>query len=790
MRSANRVIWCGLLLAALFTALLTALMLAGCSRSPRADERWHLAAGKTFFDKKDYARAALEFKNAIQAAPADAEPYYRLALVFIATDNAQAAIYSLRKATELDPKHKEAQLQFAQLMAAHGSREVVEQAEQRALQVLSASGENAEALNTMALAEARLGKPESAERYLQRALRQFPEDLRSSVSLAQLKLLAGDLAGAEEVLRQAVAQASAKATASNAAGSNGAGSNTMPQTALGDFYVTTGRPALARPLFEEVLRRDAQNGLAMLGLASVELQAGHIPQAEALYRRVSALPQDDYKPVYGLYLFQSGRRAEAIPVFRQLAHDHPNDRGARSRLVLAYLATAQYGEAEKVLAEALARSPKDVDALLGRSALRLSMGRAAEAQMDLAQVLRNQPDSAEAHFFLARAHRMLNAPLTQRQELAEALRLNPQMLAARLELAESLVTSHLAEKALQLMDEAPAGQHGEPAWIVQRNWALMELGRLEDARKEVDRGLAQARTSDLLLQDGVLKSRGQNYAAGRAAIEEGLRQSPEDPRLLAMLMQTYEARKEVPAALERLRQHAEMFPGSPYIQQFMGNWLNQLGRTAESRRAYAAAKAADPKFTWADISLAQLDISENNLDAARQRLAGVVARESGNVTARLWLGQVEEISGNVNGAISQYRKILDSEPNNVVALNNLAYYLADQANQPDEALKYAQRVKEIAPDSAAVDDTIGWAFYRKGIYLTAIKHLETAAAQAHFTYRGGMARAKYHLAMAYFKSGNLGSGDRAMQEAVEADPNLPEHPAAQKIRLEAGPKAR
>lgn len=760
--------------------LVAALLLGACARSPRADERWHLAAGRTFYDKKDYARAALEFKNAIQSTPKDAEPYYRLALVFIATDNAQAAIYALGKATELNPRHKEAQLQFARLMAMHGSREVVEQAEQRALQVLSASGEDAEALNTMALAEQRLGKPASAERYLQRALKEFPQDLRSSVSLARLKLLAGDTAGAEEVLRQAAA---------HAPGSGAAGSS-MPQTALGDFYVATGRPALAKPVFEDVLRRDPQNGLALLGLAAVELQAGRVPEAEQLYRRASALPEADYKPVYGLYLFQSGRRAEAIPVFRQLARANPGDRGARSRLVLAYLATAQYGEAENVLAEALKRSPKDVDALLGRSALRLSLGRAVDAQMDLAQVLRYRPDSAEAHFFLARAHRILHATLTQRQELAEALRLNPALLEARLELAESLVGSHLAQSALNLMDQTPAAQRALPAAIAERAWTLMELNRLEEARQEVDRGLAIERTPGLLLQDGVLQSRRRNYAAGRQSIEEGLRQSPEDPRLLAGLMQTYEAQKEVPAALERLRRHAGMFPGSAPIQQFLGNWLNQLGRNEESRRAYAAAKAADPKFMWADISLAELDIGENHLEAARQRLAGVVERESGNVTARLWLGQVEELNGNPSGAIEQYRKILESDPDNIVALNNLAYYLADHANQPDEALKYAQRVKEIAPESAAVDDTIGWALYRKGIYLTAIKHLETAAQQARFTYRGGLARSKYHLAMAYFKTGELGRGDRALEEAVQADPNLPERPAALKVRGEARPQGR
>src|SRR3954449_12628628 len=103
MKTGIKVALCGSLLFPL-------LWVSGCARSAESGERWHLASGKTFYDRHDYGRAALEFKNAIQCAPKHAEPYYRLALVYIATNNAQAAIYSLRKATELDPKHKEAQL--------------------------------------------------------------------------------------------------------------------------------------------------------------------------------------------------------------------------------------------------------------------------------------------------------------------------------------------------------------------------------------------------------------------------------------------------------------------------------------------------------------------------------------------------------------------------------------------------------------------------------------------------------------------------------------------------------
>ena len=80
------------------------------------------------------------------------------------------------------------------------------------------------------------------------------------------------------------------------------------------------------------------------------------------------------------------------------------------------------------------------------------------------------------------------------------------------------------------------------------------------------------------------------------------------------------------------------------------------------------------------------------------------------------LAEIELQAGNSAAAIAQYRKVLEKDSRNLMALNGLAYLLADQANQPDEALQYAQQAKELAPNNAAVDDTLGWVYYCKGLY--------------------------------------------------------------------------
>ena len=47
------------------------------------------------------------------------------------------------------------------------------------------------------------------------------------------------------------------------------------------------------------------------------------------------------------------------------------------------------------------------------------------------------------------------------------------------------------------------------------------------------------------------------------------------------------------------------------------------GKQAEARKAFEAAKTANPKFLQADFALAELDIRENRTDPAKQRLTEI-----------------------------------------------------------------------------------------------------------------------------------------------------------------------
>jgi tetratricopeptide (TPR) repeat protein len=207
-----------------------------------------------------------------------------------------------------------------------------------------------------------------------------------------------------------------------------------------------------------------------------------------------------------------------------------------------------------------------------------------------------------------------------------------------------------------------------------------------------------------------------------------------------------------------------------------------MKQPVEARKAYTAALDVDPAFLSATSRLTNLDIAEGKLDSARSRLASIAATPMGKAPAELVLGIIEERpGGDIQRAIAHYRKAVEADPNNVMALNNLAYHLANDTKQFDEALKIAQHAKELAADNAVVDDTISWAFYQKGLYLNAVKQFQEAVAT------GPTARRKYHLAMAYFKAGDREHGRLEMTEARKMDAAIPEAVSAGQL-IERDPK--
>ena len=191
---------------------------SGCRTSPQEKEAGFLKRGQALLAKKDYQRALLEFRNASSIMPRDAEPYYQTGLAYLQIRDLTNAVRAFNHAIELNPKHPDAQLKMSELMATTRDEKLINEAVSRIQSVFGPSPADPEALEVLAIAEWRLGKPEEAAERLEEALKQFPARLQSSETLARMKLSINDWNGAEEVLKKAVANAPKSSPAALALG--------------------------------------------------------------------------------------------------------------------------------------------------------------------------------------------------------------------------------------------------------------------------------------------------------------------------------------------------------------------------------------------------------------------------------------------------------------------------------------------------------------------------------------------------------------------------------------------
>jgi len=722
----------------------------GCRTSPQAKEQRFLQRGQAQMAKKDYARAALEFRSAAQAMPNDAEPYYQWGLAALGLGDGNNAVQAFRKTLQLNPKHTAAQLKMAELMVASRRKELVEEGAANLNTVLAASPDNPEALDAMALAEIELGKTQDAANRLEATLEKFPSHLSSSVALARLKLRDRNFPEAEAVLKNAVASAPQSSPAA---------------LALGQLYVLLGQNDKAEAGFRKAIALDPKNATALLGLASLQMAGKRVDEADRTYRQVSALENKQLRPLHAIFLYRNGKQDAGLAELEKLAKSDPEDRNVRTLLVSAYLERKRADRALDVLTAAIKRNPKDSVDLLQKSELDLQAGQVAQAEQQLKQVLHLEPNSAAAHYALAGVYRKQGSRLSENQELNNTLHADAGMLQARLLLSGNLRAQRQFTSALQICDEAPAQQKNNLALLIERNWALLGNGSTAEVRAVLDRMLHAQRTPSVILQDGALRLQLKDYAGAPTDAEEVLKTNPEDLSAALLAANTYAAEGHPDKAIARLRQLAESRPQSAPLHLLLGEWQTSEKQFSDARRSFEAAKSADPNSHGADLGLAQLDLQDNKTDAARQRLEAIVKVDSKNVPALLLLAHLDEQAANRVDAVARYRAVLAVDAANLEALNDLAYNLAQQ--NPDEALPLAQQAAEIAPDNPAVQDTLGFVFYRKGDYRNAINYVKTAVTKE------PTPRRQFHLAMCYSKSGDQNLAAKTMAAALEKDPNLP-----------------
>ena len=182
--------------------------------------------------------------------------------------------------------------------------------------------------------------------------------------------------------------------------------------------------------------------------------------------------------------------------------------------------------------------------------------------------------------------------------------------------------------------------------------------------------------------------------------------------------------------------------------------LNTLTRGGLNREAVALSLRAEAQ------------IGMGNSREAEPLLIRAVELEPRLVNANLRLAVMYTEREDHDHAIERYRRVLVTDSTNLTALNNLAYAIAVNKQQPKEALSLAERALEVAPEPLVLD-TLAWIRHLLSDDAGATPLIERALAGA-----GDNVDVLFHAATIHAAMKNLARATVELAKAERLNPEI------------------
>jgi tetratricopeptide (TPR) repeat protein len=149
---------------------------------------------------------------------------------------------------------------------------------------------------------------------------------------------------------------------------------------------------------------------------------------------------------------------------------------------------------------------------------------------------------------------------------------------------------------------------------------------------------------------------------------------------------------------------------------------------------------------------------------AEDLLCMVLEKNSDSLAAMKTLAMLLQINGAISKSAELYKKIIDVEPNEVIAINNLAWIMCEEEGDYDQALELAEHGLQGFPQYADLIDTRGVIYYRLCKYTNAIRDFYRCI-ELRPKNSPSLACSYFHLARALSA---LGQTDKAMDTLQKA----------------------
>jgi tetratricopeptide (TPR) repeat protein len=183
----------------------------------------------------------------------------------------------------------------------------------------------------------------------------------------------------------------------------------------------------------------------------------------------------------------------------------------------------------------------------------------------------------------------------------------------------------------------------------------------------------------------------------------------------AEIIDTYRLGKDLPKAQKEAEVALKKWPDDRTLHVTHASLLADMGQTdaaaAEMKKLLDGKSDRDVYFQLAQLVYdrgRKFDDEAKALEMAEKLSVSKEEKED------IWFqrGAMYERMKKIDLAETEFRKILEVNPDNAPALNYLGYMLADRNVKLPEALTLVTKALDIEPNSGAYLDSLGWVYFK------------------------------------------------------------------------------
>ena len=596
-----------------------------------------------------------------------------------------------------------------------------------------------------AVVKSALKQMEQADQAITAYLQAVPDDVVGEKVQADIMLRKGNSAEAAEVLEKVTAQAPEDFAA---------------LTMLGQAYMGARKPQQAVEAFEKAQKLAPDNPAVLRGLALNHLATGDSAEGTSELEKAVQLAPDDAPSSETLILvyMRAKNWDKAKGLIADLKKRRPDDPIAGNMTGMLELAQNHLPEAQAAYQAVEKQYPDFAPAKLQLAYIDTVQGHADDAKAKYREVLDKDPNNPQALQKLSQLLEAEQKPDDVVDLWLKAHHTQPDNIPAALGLVQAYIVKKDMDSALAIVRDMQIRQPNEPRLFAMR--AELELQK-KDAKDAV---VSLQRLSELRPQDAAVRS---DLAKAQAlsgdsngAIATIAEARKLDPNNLGLAIQeiAYLGQRNPDDAVQAAQRLAAQMPDQPRAQVIEGDYLLAQKRPAEAVAAYSKALQVHPSLLLV-TRLAGMSMRDGKPAQAGKLLKDWVVAHPDDMQAVIAVANFSLEQKDYADAKTRFEAALKTRPNDPLILNNLAFIY--QRDGDSRALDLAQKAHNAAPQSPAIDDTLGWIMLQKDDTENGLKYLQ----QAHSGAPDDL-DISYHLAVALDKTGKKPEAADLLKKAI------------------------